>query len=197
MKKYLCIVISIIMALFLTSCTSGEDNQAVRDSVEAARQALIEFDTNEFEKYAKSETLDAIEGQTAVYPQINTLAQEIFKELEIEVKRVKINDEKGTGTATLKIRNKALKEPASDYVSSMVTQYLQGNVDLKDSTFINEQLEALCKIVEGAETGDWVKVKVDVEKRNDGTWIIVFNDDAEDAVMGGAASVIKNITKLA
>lgn len=196
MKKYFCVIITIMMALLMTSCSSGEDSQAVRDSAENARLALMEFDTDKFEKYAKSETLDSIEGQTAVYPQIKTLAQEIFKELEIEVKHVKVSEEKGTGTATLKIRNKALKEPASDYVSSMVTQYLQGKVDLKDSAFINEQLESLCKTVENAETGDWVKVKVDVEKQSDGTWIIIFNDDAEDAVMGGAASVIKNITKL-
>ena len=196
MKKILCVLLTLSIAFLASSCSSGKDAQALEPSADGAKAALCEFNIDDFKKYASSETLNEIEKQIETYPQIEILSKAIFKNLEIEVKSAKLNDKTGKGTAVLKIKNKDLKQLASDYITSMVSDYLLGKVDLKDEAFLNEQIEILSTQIEDAPDGEWQKVKVNTKKGSDGVWRILFNDEAENAVMGGAAASIKGITKL-
>ncbi len=196
MKRVFALLLVSIIAFSFASCSGGgEDNKELRATVDSATESLINFDTKNVDKYIESETLLSIETLVNSKSQYQELAKAIFANLKIKVKKVSVDNAKGTGKITLKIRNKDLATVTDDYVSSKVTEYLAGKVDFNNEEYLNTQLEYLTNAIDDAKNTKWQKVTINV-KKVDGKWVLVFNDSAENAVMGGAASKLKSMVNL-
>ena len=94
------------------------------------------------------------------------------------------------------MRNKDLKDTASEFTKALVSQYstLQMLSLLSNETWLNTSLQSLTDSISTAQMQSaavTVTLSVKVGKKN---LVIGFDDAAENAVSGGALQAIKSIT---
>lgn len=183
----------VVLAFSFSSCAKTEmTEENITDTVSTVETALKEFDSKTLEKYVSSSTLSYIMKYAENHQQFVDLGKAIFKDLEITVTSVDVENR----TVTLDVKNKNLKTAASIFALNLKDKYttMQLLQKLDDEAFLDESLGTLVDSINS--TKDTVEATVTLKvvqgKRN---LVLSFDDDGEDAVSGGALTGIKNIYK--
>lgn len=191
--KGLAVVLIILNIVFsLSACSSGakltEEN--VIKTVNTVETALKEFDTDKLQKYVNSTTLDYIIKFSENHEQFTELGKAIFADLEMEVDSVDLENK----TVTVTVRNKMLTNAASGFSKKLKEKYSSFQLlqKLSDENFLDSSLGELVKSIGDAKLTAEATVTLNIEqgKKN---LVLSFDDDAEDAVSGGALKAIKKI----
>lgn len=196
MKKALKVITSILLTLSmvfsLSACSSGAKltQENVIKTVEIVETALKEFDTEKLQKYVSSTTLDYIIKFSNNHEQFAELGRAIFKDLEMEVESVDLENK----TVTVTVRNKKLTNAASSFSKKLKERYSSFQLlqKLDDESFLDSSLGELVESISQAKLTTEVTVTLNIEqgKKN---LILSFDADAEDAVSGGALQAIQKI----
>ena len=196
MKKSLKVITSILLTLSmvfsLSACSSGAKltQENVIKTVEIVETALKEFDTEKLQKYVSSTTLDYIIKFSNNHEQFAELGRAIFRDLEMEVESVDLENK----TVTVTVRNKKLTNAASSFSKKLKERYSSFQLlqKLDDESFLDSSLGELVESIADAQLTTEVTVTLNIEqgKKN---LILSFDADAEDAVSGGALQAIKKI----
>lgn len=196
MKKALKVITSILLTLSmvfsLSACSSGAKltQENVIKTVEIVETALKEFDTEKLQKYVSSTTLDYIIKFSNNHEQFAELGRAIFRDLEMEVESVDLENK----TVTVTVRNKKLTNAASSFSKKLKERYSSFQLlqKLDDESFLDSSLGELVESIADAQLTTEVTVTFNIEqgKKN---LILSFDADAEDAVSGGALQAIKKI----
>lgn len=192
-KILLSVFLIVVLAFSFSSCAKTEmTEENITDTVSTVETALKEFDSKTLEKYVSSSTLSYIMKYAENHQQFVDLGKAIFKDLEMTVTSVDVEN----GTVTLDVKNKNLKTAASIFALNLKDKYttMQLLQKLDDEAFLDESLGTLVDSINS--TKDTVEATVTLKvvqgKRN---LVLSFDDDGEDAVSGGALTGIKNIYK--
>lgn len=187
------VILVVVLAFSFSSCAKTEmTEENITDTVSTVETALKEFDSKTLEKYVSSSTLSYIMKYAENHQQFVDLGKAIFKDLEMTVTSVDVEN----GTVTLDVKNKNLKTAASIFALNLKDKYttMQLLQKLDDEAFLDESLGTLVDSINS--TKDTVEATVTLKvvqgKRN---LVLSFDDDGEDAVSGGALTGIKNIYK--
>ncbi|WP_296079094.1 hypothetical protein [uncultured Eubacterium sp.] len=187
------VILAVVLAFSFSSCAKTEmTEENITDTVSTVETALKEFDSKTLEKYVSSSTLSYIMKYAENHQQFVDLGKAIFKDLEITVTSVDVENR----TVTLDVKNKNLKTAASIFALNLKDKYttMQLLQKLDDEAFLDESLGTLVDSINS--TKDTVEATVTLKvvqgKRN---LVLSFDDDGEDAVSGGALTGIKNIYK--
>ena len=196
MKKSLKVITSILLTLSmvfsLSACSSGAKltQENVIKTVEIVETALKEFDTEKLQKYVSSTTLDYIIKFSNNHEQFAELGRAIFRDLEMEVESVDLENK----TVTVTVRNKKLTNAASSFSKKLKERYSSFQLlqKLDDESFLDSSLGELVESIADAQLTTEATVTLNIEqgKKN---LILSFDADAEDAVSGGALQAIKKI----
>lgn len=196
MKKALKVITSILLTLSmvfsLSACSSGAKltQENVIKTVEIVETALKEFDTEKLQKYVSSTTLDYIIKFSNNHEQFAELGRAIFRDLEIEVESVDLENK----TVTVTVRNKKLTNAASSFSKKLKEKYSSFQLlkKLDDESFLDSSLGELVESIADAQLTTEANVTLNIEqgKKN---LILSFDADAEDAVSGGALQAIQKI----
>lgn len=196
MKKALKVITSILLTLSmvfsLSACSSGAKltQENVIKTVEIVETALKEFDTEKLQKYVSSTTLDYIIKFSNNHEQFAELGRAIFRDLEMEVESVDLENK----TVTVTVRNKKLTNAASSFSKKLKERYSSFQLlkKLDDESFLDSSLGELVESIADAQLTTEANVTLNIEqgKKN---LILSFDADAEDAVSGGALQAIKKI----
>ena len=196
MKKALKVITSILLTLSmvfsLSACSSGAKltQENVIKTVEIVETALKEFDTEKLQKYVSSTTLDYIIKFSNNHEQFAELGIAIFRDLEMEVESVDLENK----TVTVTVRNKKLTNAASSFSKKLKERYSSFQLlkKLDDENFLDSSLGELVESIADAQliTETTVTLNIEQGKKN---LILSFDADAEDAVSGGALQAIKKI----
>lgn len=193
LKKVLCIGLCIIALFSLSGCTGNneltEDN--VTKTVETSVEALKNFDEKKLEKYVDSSTLKYIIKFANGHEQFADLGRAIFENLDIEISSIDLENQ----TVTVEVLNKDLYAAASDFTSELTSNFsgLQLLGKLGDDDFLDFHLSELVEAIDKSSMCTQpvsVVLKITQDKRN---LVLSFDEDAEDAVSGGALTAIKSI----
>lgn len=195
MKKiisiFLCIV-AICMSLSACSTLNNEmTEENITKTVDRAFDALAKFDTDDLNKYVDSPTLTTIISYAEKHQQFADLGRAIFENLSYEIKSIDTENQ----TVTISVQNKDLYLVASDFARELKADYttFQLLTKLSDDSFLDRKLNELCDGIANAKlSGSTTDITLSVEKGKKNL-VLVFDNDAENSVSGGALSAIKTI----
>ena len=165
----------------------------ITKSVNTAMTALTEFDTKALEKYVDSSTLNTIIGYANKHKQFKELGVAIFENLEYEI--TDINTE--AKTVTLNVYNKELSGVAYQFASNLMRSYstLELLKRLDDEEWLDNNLKNLTDMIDKAyfnEEPIEITLSIKEGKKN---LVFSFDENAEDAVSGGALTSIMQAIK--
>lgn len=195
MKKTLCIIFCVILiCLSFTACggpNADLTEENVTETVKLTETALKEFDVDALNKYVDSATLSIIIDYADGHQQFADLGVKIFESLTVEIKEIDLENK----TVTLLAGNKDLYDVASNFSSKLKRSYstFQLLTKLNDDEFLDKKLAELSSDIDEAqliEEPTEIVLTIEQGKKN---LILVFDEDAEDVVSGGALSAIKSI----
>ena len=163
----------------------------ITETLNTAVTALKEFDTDNLKKYIDSPTLSYIIGYAEKKQQFADLGKAIFANLEVDVKSIDTEN----ATISLSVKNKDLYESAKSFTTQLTSQYtsLQLLSKLNDDSFLDLHLTALCNEIDKCTmqtSASQITLGIAADSKN---LVLVFDEDAEDAVSGGALSAIKSV----
>lgn len=190
-KGSVCVFLCFCLIFSFAGCSGSaeltEDN--VNAAVETVETALQEFDTKTLKKYVESETLSYILDLADKHEQFSQLGAAIFKDLTMEVTSVDLEAK----TVTVKVSNKNLYAVASNFAYDLMGKYsgLQLLRMLDNEAFLDISLAELTENIDATSYfSDELEITLNITqgKRN---LILSFDEDAEDAVSGGALTAIK------
>ncbi len=195
MKKiisiFLCIV-AICMSLSACSTLNNEmTEENITKTVDRAFDALAKFDTDDLNKYVDSPTLTTIISYAEKHQQFADLGRAIFENLSYEIKSIDTENQ----TVTISVQNKDLYLVASDFARELKADYttFQLLTKLSDDSFLDRKLNELCDGIANAKlSGNTTDITLSVEKGKKNL-VLVFDNEAENSVSGGALSAIKTI----
>lgn len=195
MKKiisiFLCIV-AICMSLSACSTLNNEmTEENITKTVDRAFDALAKFDTDDLNKYVDSPTLTTIISYAEKHQQFADLGRAIFENLSYEIKSIDTENQ----TVTISVQNKDLYLVASDFARELKSDYttFQLLAKLSDDNFLDRKLNELCDDIADAKlSGNTTDITLSVEKGKKNL-VLVFDNEAENSVSGGALSAIKTI----
>ncbi len=195
MKKIISAALcAIIMLLCFTACSSTNNDMTeanITKTVENSFDALKSFDTDELKKYVDSPTLSIIMGYAEKHQQFADLGKAIFSNLSYEITNIDIDNKQ----VTVKIINKDLQEVAGTFADNLKKDYstFQLLAKLSDDNFLDRKLSELSENISDAPmlNGE-IEITLDIEQGNKNL-VLVFGDESENAVSGGALSAIKSI----
>ena len=196
MKKITKILSVVLCVVFLgvsfTACSSSNamTEENVTKTVNTAFDALKSFDTDKLQKYVDSSTLNTIVGYAEKHKQIKELGQAIFENITCEVKSIDLDAK----TVTVTVKNKNLEQGAQEFAKELSSQYssFQLLTKLSDETFLNSRLSELKEKISSAEMGQGVDITLIIEQGSKNLKLS-FDENAENAVSGGALDAIKSI----
>lgn len=188
------IALVLSMVLSFSSCSSSSNamnEENVKATVEIVETALKEFDTKTLKKYVDSTTLSYILNFADKHEQFVTLGKAIFKDMEIEIKEINIDQRK----VTIAVTNRELSFPAKLFASDLLAQNSKLSLlsKLEDDDFLTESLTKLLDLIDSSKTTATITVdlRIKQEKKN---LVLSFDEEAENAVSGGALTAITSIT---
>lgn len=195
MKKIFSIFLSVMLICLCFAGCSGPNAEMTEENITAtvdtAMTALKDFDTEKLEKYVDSSTLSTILGYAKDHQQFVDLGKAIFENLTYEVTAVDLDN----STVTVSISNKDLYQVASDFAQNLKSSYsaIQLLSKLSNDSFLDRKLGVLVESIDGAEMlPDSTEITLTVEQ-SDKNLVLVFDENAENQVSGGALSAIKEI----
>lgn len=193
MNNVLCIGLCITLLFSLAGCSGNNEltEENVKNTVEISVEALKNFDQKKLGKYVDSATLSYILKFADGHEQFSELGRAIFENLEVTVTAIDLENQ----TVTIEVLNKDLFLAAADFTKKLTSEYsgFQLLGKLSDDNFLDLHLGMLVESINNAEMQlepESVVLKVTQGKRN---LILSFDENAENAVSGGALTAIKNI----
>lgn len=196
MKKALSLVLSILLlAACFNACSAGPGSAMTEENVTAtvdtAFTALKEFDSEALDKYVDSKTLDIIMEFAEGHEQFTDLGKAIFSSLTYEIKSIDLENK----TVTLTVQNKELSAIASNFTRKLLQDYSTFDLlaQLKSDLWLNNNLSVLTQQISEAQLQGYgvdITLNITQEKKN---LVLSFDDEAENAVSGGALSAIKDL----
>lgn len=194
-KKICCILLCFAMIFALSGCSESSNElteENITATVETATTALKEFDSKTLKKYVDSETLSYIISFADNHEQFAELGKAIFENLSVEVESIDLENK----TVTVSVTNKDLFTTALNFTEKLLREHnkIQLLTLLNDDAFLDYSLSKLVDSISKAEmqsTPKTVKLNITQGKKN---LILSFDDEAENAVSGGALVAIKSIT---
>lgn len=192
-QKLMCAVLCIIVAFSFSSCSKNVEmtEENINETVKTVETALKEFDTKTLEKYVESNTLSYIIKFAKNKSQFGELGKAIFNQLTLEVEDTDLEK----GTVTVKVINRDLASTASMFVFDLTSIYKGTEIlsMLNNDSFLDRNLSELNEKIEQCPLGleQTITLTVTQSKKN---LVLSFNENAEDAVSGGALGAIKAIT---
>ena len=194
MKKLLSLVLALLLALSFAGCSGSTamTEANVTATVDNAFDALKTFDTDKLEKYVDSKTLSVIINYANQHDQFADLGKALFKNLEYSIESIDLDAK----TVTVSVRNKDLKDTASEFTKALVSKYstLQMLGLLNNETWLNTSLQSLTDSISIAKMQSapvTITLTVKTGKKN---LVLSFDDAAENAVSGGALQAVKSLT---
>ena len=191
-KKSLSLILCFVLTLALSACSSetsiNEEN--VNNTVTAVEKALKDFDRLSLKAYVKSSTLETILNLSKSHSQFTALGQAMFEKLEISVKSF----DKKNQTVTLLVKNRDMAEIGANFAKELTDgrSALDMMKLLNDDAFLDSSLKKLtAEISEATVPDNPTEITVSIEKGNNNL-ILVFDEEDENAVSGGALTAIKN-----
>lgn len=198
MKKAISVILScILIALSFCSCSGpGKEltEENVTKTVDAAFEALINFDSEALDKYVDSKTLDVIASFADKHTQFQELGKAIFANLTYEIKEINLESK----TVTVSVQNKSLYDAASEFTKSLLNNFSTFELlrQLDDEEWLDENLTALLEQIESAPLLSQpaeITLNITEGKKN---LVLSFDEDAENGVSGGALLAIKKVISL-
>lgn len=192
LKATMCLFLCVVVIFSFAGCSSNNEitEENVTQTVENATIALKEFDKKKLEKYVDSKTLSTILGFAEGHDQFAELGKSIFENLEIEITSIDLANK----TVTVDVKNKKLNLVASDFTSKLLSDYttLQLLTKLKNDAFLDDSLSSLQGNI--ANVSDFATATVTLNiKQGKKNLVLSFDENAEDAVSGGALTAINSI----
>ncbi len=190
-KILISVILVVAVALSFASCAKTEmTEENITETVSTVETALKEFDTDKLEKYVSSSTLNYILKYAEKHQQFVELGKAMFGNLSISVESVDVESQ----TVTVTVKNKDLSSAAYDFASGLKSEYtpLQLLGKLDDENFLNISLNELVSSMNSATDESEATVTLKV-KKGDKNLVLSFDEDAENAVSGGALTSIKNL----
>ncbi len=195
MKKVISAILCIVLlGATLCSCskTSADlTEENIRQTTKTVFSALAEFDTKKLDKYVDSSTLKVIMSYAKSHTQFSDLGKAIFENLTYEINSIDVNAQ----TVTVTVKNKDLYEPAASFTEELLGSYssVQLLANLSKDSWLDSNLKTLTdKISAAGMQSDGQTVTLNVSQ-GDGYLVLGFDDDAENAVSGGALKAIKEV----
>lgn len=184
----ICMIIGVCFSL--ASCSKSHTEMTeenINFTVETVETALKEFDTKTLEKYVDSQTLTYILDFAKKHEQYVTLGKAIFENMDINVEEIDANE----GYVTISVSNKRLDYAAGNFASELLEKYSTVKLlaMLNQDSFLDTSLNQLVNMINEAELTTEATVKLKV-KRGDKNLVLCFDEEAENAVSGGALSAI-------
>lgn len=195
MKKIISIFLCIVTICMSLSACSTHNNEMTEENitktVDRAFDALAKFDTDDLNKYVDSPTLTTIISYAEKHQQFADLGRAIFENLSYEIKSIDTENQ----TVTISVQNKDLYLVASDFARELKSDYttFQLLAKLSDDSFLDRKLNELCDDIANAKlSGSTTDITLSIEKSKKNL-VLVFDNEAENSVSGGALSAIKTI----
>lgn len=195
MKKIISIALcAVMMFMCFTACSSTNNDMTeenITKTVDMAFSALKNFDSDDLEKYVDSPTLTIIMGYAEKHQQFADLGKAIFANLSHEITNIDLENKQ----VTIKIINKDLQEVAGNFADNLKKDYstFQLLAKLNDDNFLDRKLSELTNDIGNAPmlNGE-IEITLNIEQGSKNL-VLVFGDESENAVSGGALSAIKSI----
>ena len=189
-KNSMCIFLCFLIAFSLSACSAGTElnENNITQTVLKVEKALKDFDEDELKKYVESETLSKIISVSNGKKQFKELGEAIFENLSMEITEINLE----SSTVTLSVLNKDLEPCATEFSQRLRNTYTDFQLigKLNDDDFLNSQLGYLTSEIAKAEmqkSSTTITLSVKKSKKN---LVLVFDEDAENAVSGGALGAI-------
>lgn len=189
-KNSMCIFICFLLAIGLTGCSGNTEvtEKNIIQTVSKVEKALRSFDEKDLKRYVESDTLSKILSVTNGKKQFTELGQAIFEQLSLEIDSFDVEK----STVTLLVKNRELTQVATDFAEELNRSYTQFQLlgKLNDEGFLNSRLSQLTQSISSAElqqNSTKITLNIKKSKRN---LVLCFDDDAENAVSGGALGAI-------
>lgn len=193
MKKALSLLLACLMITLCFSGCSGKTSMSEENMTDAANTAIAalkSFDTQTLEKYVESSTLSVILNYAGRHSQFTELGQAMFENLNCEI--VSVN--KSEKSITLSVINKDLSAAASSFTKSLTAQYSTMELlsNLNDSDWLDINLAALTAGIGASPMMSEAQEITLSVKKGEENLVLVFDEEAENAVSGGALGAIKS-----
>ncbi len=189
-KNSMCIFLCFLLAISLSACSAGTElnENNINQTVQKVEKALKDFDEDELKKYVESQTLSKIISVSSGNKQFKRLGKAIFENLSMEITEIDLQK----STVTLSVLNKDLEQGASDFARELRENYTNVQLlsKLKDEGFLSVKVDYLEEEISKApmlESSTTITLSVKKSKKN---LVLVFDEDAENAVSGGALGAI-------
>ncbi len=195
MKKIIS-VLTVIAMMAVIFCGCSKPNAELTESnvtktVDVAFSALKNFDTEDLQTYVNSSTLDLIITYANQHQQFVDLGKAIFKNLDYQIKDIDLENK----TVTVSVTNKNLRDAAQSFVEKLTSAYTTFQIlgKLSNETWLNQKLDELTSAINESQMNDgYIDITLNIEQSGDHL-VLSFDDDAEDAVSGGAITAIKSV----
>lgn len=195
MKRIISLTLAvIIIAASFTACSSKPNAELTEENitktVTTAFDALKVVDTELLEKYVQSPTLGILISYIDKQEQFKELGKAIFENLSYEIKSIDLEN----STVTLSVTNKDLKDATEKYTKSLLKSYtkIQLLQRLSNEEWLNNNLSKLTAEIDKAEMKEEPEeITISIKKQSKNL-ILVFDEEAENEVSGGALLAIKN-----
>lgn len=189
-KNSMCIFLCFLLAISLSGCSGNVEitEKSINQTVSKVEKALKSFDEKDLKKYVESDTLSSILSVSNGKKQFKELGQAIFEELSMEV--VSFDIEKAT--VTVSVKNRELSKIAEDFAKNLNKNYSSFQLlgKLQDEGFLNSKLNVLKEKIANAEMqSEATEITLNIKKEK-GNLVLVFDDNGENAVSGGALGAI-------
>ena len=189
-KNSMCIILCFLMAFSLSACSAGTElnEQNINNTVARVEKALKDFDEKELKKYVESDTLSKILAVSGGKEQFEELGEAIFDDLSIKVESINLEE----STVTVSVLNKDLYQVASDFATKLSENYTDMQLlgKLNDENFLNTNLSVLTEQIEDAQMQQEAQTVTLQVKKGAKNLVLVFDEEAENAVSGGALGAI-------
>lgn len=192
-KRVGCIALCLAIMFSFSGCSGSNEltEENVTATVEAAATALKTFDEKALNKYVDSKTLSYILKFAESHEQFSKLGRAIFENLEVEIESIDLDAK----TVNVSVKNKTLSMVASSFTRKLLEEHskLQLLNLLNDDAFLDSSLGELIDGINSAAMQDasvTVTLKIVQGKKN---LMLSFDDEAENAVSGGALNAIKTL----
>lgn len=191
LKKSISVFLCLTVLFSFAGCSGSAEltDENVRTTVETVETALREFDTKTLKKYVDSETLDYILDLADDHEQFSKLGAAIFQNLTMEVTGVDLDAK----TVTAAVSNKNLYAVASSFAYELINKYssMQLLRMLDNEAFLDISLADLTNDIDATDYfTEEVEITLNITQGKHNL-VFSFNEDAENAVSGGALTAIK------
>lgn len=192
-KRIGCALLCFAILFSFSACSKSNEltEENVTKTVETAVTALKEFDDKALDKYVDSKTLSYILSFAKDHEQFSELGKAIFENLEVEIESIDLEAK----TVDISVKNKSLSMAAGSFTKKLLEEHskIQLLNLLSDDGFLDTSLSELVDSINSSAMQDeavTVTLKITQGKKN---LVLSFDDEAENAVSGGALQAIKTL----